>query len=462
MNSTSPQAESPITSEGLARGLGLHQSVAIVVGTVIGSGIFLVPAEMMQALGSSSLVYLAWIVGGLLSFFGALTYAELAAMKPQVGGEYVYLRDGYGPLAGFLYAWTYFVVAKPGSMATIATGFVRILSRLPAFSYLGTSRGDVWYMTWQGEALAIGAVIGVSFINYIGVRKAGEFQFAFTLLKVAIVIAVVAIGFTYAAGSLKNFQTHYAGATGGIAGFTVALMAALWAYDGWNLVTTVSSEIRRPQRNLPIALVAGVGTVAVLYIAVNAAVQYVMPAAQVAASPSPASQATFLAVGATGAAIVSAGMGIAMLATLNGSTLTGARVPFAVARDGLFFKGLAHVHPRFRTPSTAVVAQGVLAIALLLFRGSFQEYFSVTLFAEWMFYLLVTSTVFIFRRREPNAARPYKTWGYPVVPALFIAAAAVLLYYTFVQNLRISVLGLALILAGTPVYAVFSRRRARR
>jgi len=381
-------------------------------------------------------------------------------MKPQAGGEYVYMRDGYGPLGGFLYAWTYFVLAKPGSMATIAIGLVRILG---TFSFLAILPQPLithpFLITW-GQLVAIAAVIFISFINYIGVKKAGEFQLFFTLLKVAIILAIVGVGFAYVHGGFANFATHYLGARGGFAGFMVALIAALWAYDGWNLVTTVAGEIKQPQRSLPIALIAGVAAVAALYMLLNAAVQYVMPASAVAASPRPASDAMQLAMGAAGAAIVSAGMALSMLVTLNGSTMTGARVPFALARDRYFFQGLARVHPRFHTPSTALVVQAVLAIIFLLFAGSFQELFSVTLFGEWLFYMLVTSTVFIFRFRVPNAERPYKTWGYPAVPALFILASALLLYYTFSANLRNSFVGSALILAGIPVFYAFQRRRA--
>jgi basic amino acid/polyamine antiporter, APA family len=444
----------------LARDLKVSHAAAIVVGTIIGSGIFLVPKEMMQAVGSAHLVYLAWIVGDLFSFVGVLTYSELAAMKPQAGGEYVYMRDGYGPLGGFLYAWTYFVLAKPGSMATIAIGLVRILG---TFSFLAILPRPMFtrpfLVTW-GQLVAIASVVFISFINYIGVKKAGEFQLFFTLLKVAIILAIVGVGFAYVHGDFANFATRYLGARGGFAGFMVALIAALWAYDGWNLVTTVAGEIKQPQRSLPIALIAGVAIVAALYMLLNAAVQYVMPASAVAASPRPASDAMQLAMGAAGAAIVSAGMAISMLVTLNGSTMTGARVPFALARDRYFFQGLARVHPRFHTPSAALVVQAILAIIFLLFAGSFQELFSVTLFGEWLFYMLVTSTVFIFRVREPNADRPYKTWGYPVVPALFIVASAVLLYYTFSANLRNSFVGSALILAGVPVFYAFQRRRA--
>ncbi len=441
----------------LARDLKVSHAGAIVVGTIIGSGIFLVPAEMMQAVGSAEMVYLAWIVGGLLSMFGALTYSELSAMKPQAGGEYVYMRDGYGPLGGFLYAWTYFVIAKPGSMASIVTGLVRILSNLTGLQFLGETRVDGWHPTHSGQAVAIGAIVLISFINYIGVKKAGEFQLFFTLLKVALILAIVAMGFAYVQGSLANFKTSYALARGGMAGFMAALLASLWAYDGWNLVTTVAAEIRDPQRSLPRALIGGVATVAALYILVNAAVQYVIPAGSIARSTSPALDAIRWA-GHGVLTVVLIGMALAMLATLNGSTMTGARVPFAVARDGYFFSSMATVHERFRTPSVAIVLQAVLAIALLLFAGSFQQLFSLTLFAEWLFYMLVTATVFIFRRREPDAPRPYRVWGYPAVPILFIAASAVLLCYTFAANVLNSVLGSVVILAGIPVYLVFRHK----
>ncbi len=449
--------QSRSTRRELARDLKVSHAGAIVVGTIIGSGIFLVPAEMMQAVGSAQMVYLAWIVGGLLSMFGALTYSELAAMKPQAGGEYVYMRDGYGPLGGFLYAWTYFVIAKPGSLASIVTGFVRILSNLGALSFLGETRLDGWHPTIPGQAVAIAAILLISFINYIGVKKAGEFQLFFTILKVALILAIVGLGFGYARGSFSNFASHYDLAKGGMAGFMAALLASLWAYDGWNLVTTVSAEIRDPQRSLPRALIAGVAAVALLYVLVNAAVQYVIPANLIASSTSPGLDAIRWA-GQGVLTIVLIAMALSMLATLNGSTMTGARIPFAVARDGYFFNALATVHQRFRTPSTSIAVQAVLAIILLLFAGSFRQLFSLTLFAEWLFYLLVTSTVFIFRRREPEAPRPYHVWCYPIVPALFIAASAVLLYYTFIASVTNSLLGLLVIVAGIPVYMRFKQK----
>jgi basic amino acid/polyamine antiporter, APA family len=443
----------------LARDLGVSHASAIVVGTIIGSGIFLVPAEMMQAVGSAKLVYLAWIVGGILSFFGALTYAELGAMKPQAGGEYVYVRDAYGPLAGFLYGWTWFVIAKPASIATITTGLVRILGTFSVFAFFSqpvlTSPIKIDY----GQLVAIFATILISLLNYVGVKRAGEFQFVFTLLKVVIILGVAGIGFSYSSGSWRHFTESYAGAKGGIDGFMLALVAALWAYDGWNDLNMVAGEIRQPERNIPIALIAGVATVGALYILVNAAVQYVLPVDAIATSMRPASDATQLVVGELGASIVSAGMAVAMLVTLNGTIMSGARVPFAVARDRYFFAALAEVHPKFHTPSIAIVVQAVLAIILLLLGGNFRQFFSLAIFAEWLFYMIAGSTIFVFRKRDPRAPRPYRVWGYPMVPILFVIASSFLLYWTFKANLRNSTWGTLTILAGVPVFYWFARKR---
>jgi APA family basic amino acid/polyamine antiporter len=455
--------ERTTTRPELARDLGVSHAAAVVVGTIIGSGIFLVPAEMMQAVGSAKLVYLAWLVGGTLSFFGALTYAELGAMKPQAGGEYVYVRDAYGPLGGFLYAWTWFVIAKPASVATIATGLVRILGTFVLFSFFPAKVISVPFAITWGQLVAIAAAILISLLNYLGVKKAGEFQLVFTLLKVAIILGIVFVCFSGAGNATgrgwSNFAGTFAGAKGGIAGFMAALVAALWAYDGWNDLNMVAGEVKHPERNIPIALIAGVGTVGVLYILVNAGVQYVLPANVIAASPRPASDAVALIMGHMGASIVSAGMAVSMLVTLNGTIMSGARVPYAVARDGYFFSALAEVHPRFHTPSVAIVFQAAMSIALLLLGGNFRQLFSLAIFAEWLFYMIAGSTVFVFRWRDPDAPRPYRMFGYPFVPAVFIGVAGILLYYTFRGDWPNSLYGLLVILAGIPVFAWFSRRR---
>jgi basic amino acid/polyamine antiporter, APA family len=445
----------------LARDLGVSHASAIVVGTIIGSGIFLVPTQMMQAVGSAKLVFLVWMVGGLLSFFGALTYAELGAMKPQAGGEYVYVRDAYGPLGGFLYAWTTLLISKPASIATITAGFVLILGTFPVFAFFSHPIVATPLTITYGQLAAIAAAVFISFLNYIGVKKAGEFQLVFTLLKIAIILAIVLLCFGYRGGAgWTNFATSFGGAKGGVAGFMAALVAALWAYDGWNDLNQVAGEIREPGRNIPIALIAGVAMVGVLYILVNAGVQYVLPASAIAASPRPASDAVAMAFGALGASVVSVGMALSMLVTLNGTTMSGARVPFAAARDGYFFPGVAKVHPRFLTPSVAILLQLGLAVTLLLVGQNFRQLFTLAIFAEWLFYMITASTIFVFRRREPEVDRPYKVWGYPVVPALFVLASTILLYYTFTDNLLNSALGCLVILAGVPVFYYFRRKHA--
>ena len=458
----------------LKRALGVNQATAVVIGTVIGSGIFLVPSEMMRAAGSAQLVYAAWLVGGILSLFGASSYAELGAMRPHAGGEYVFIRDGYGPLAGFITAWGWFLIAKPGSIASITTGMMLILGNFGGLAFL-IHPAVSWplVITW-GQLVAVGVVAFISFINYIGVEKAGDFQLVLTVFKIAIVLAVVLLAFGADQGTWSNFSTGFEGAKGGIAGFMVALVAALWAYDGWNNVAMVAGEIKSPERNIPIALISGMTIVATLYMLMNVAVQYVLPAARIATSDRPAVAAVLISAGAGAAALFSAGVALQMLATLNGTILSGARMPYAAARDGYFFSALAAVHPRFHTPSSAIIFQAAIAAGLVLLIGKFAQLISVTIFAEWLFYMAATSTVFIFRWREPHAPRRYRTWGYPVVPALFIGASAVLLTYTFIENLRypllpgdwlkppansLSVAGALVLLAAVPVFYVFAAKK---
>src|SRR5216683_2961855 len=396
---TSAGASRAILHE-LPRVLNASHATSFVVGIIIGSGIFLVPREMMAAVGSSVTVYAVWIVGGVLSLFGAMTYAEIAASRPKYGGEYAFLREAYGDLTAFVFMWTQVTIAKPSSIASIASGVVRVLGNFSAFSFLsGAFLPHVVY----GQLVAIAFVWLITGLNILGTRKAGNTQRALMGLKVAMVLTVVGICIFGGHATTANFSTHYTGARGGFAGFMVALIAALWAYDGWSDVTHTAGEIQNPQRSLPLALI--------------------------------------------------------------GSSLTGARIPFAAARDGLFFRGLAYVHPRFKTPSRALILQATLSSILLLLINTFQGLFSLAIFSEWLFYAAVTASVFVFRRRETaaeKANRPYSVWGYPVVPALFIIAAAVLLVFSFADQPRNSLIGTAIILLGIPLHYVLQRRRPAR
>jgi len=440
----------------LPRVLTAKHATSIVIGIIIGSGIFLVPREMMAAVGSARTVYAVWIVGGLLSLFGAMSYAELAAMKPRVGGEYAFLHDAYGPLTAFLYTWTWTTIAKPASIATIAAGLMRVLGTFSSFAFLThpAFAGLLW-----SQVAAIAATWLITGLNIVSTRDSANVQTALTWLKVLMILVIA--GFCFSAihtGSWHNFATGFGGARGGFSGFMIALIAALWAYDGWSDVSQMAGEVQDPQRSLPLALVGGVAAVGALYMLTNAAIQYILPAAAMAAADRPAADAMRIVAGNFGAALVSIGMAISICATFVGSSLSGARVPFAAAQDGLFPKGLAAIHPRFRTPYASLLLQAVLSSLLLLAVGKFQALFSLAIFSEWLFYALTTATVFVFRAREPEVFRPYRVSGYPVVPGLFIVAALVLLGFSFLDDPRNSAIGAVVILAGIPVHYAFQRR----
>ena len=441
----------------LPRVLGASQSTAIVVGTIIGSGIFLVPREMMQDVGSSSLVYLAWIVGGLLSLFGAMTYAELGAMLPYAGGEYVYLRGVYGDTTAFLYMWTWFAVAKPASIAAVTSGLARTLGVFPIFHWLGDQVPGPFPLYWS-QFFAITVTWLITGLNYLGIKKAGDFQLVFTVLKGLLILIVAGFCFASAAGSWSNFATSVPRTLGGLNGFMAALIATLWAYDGWNDLTMVAGEVRRPERSLPVALIGGLFIVGVLFMATNAAIQYILPAARIASTDRPAVAALSVVAGSRGAEFVAAAMALSIFVTLNGTIMSGARIPFAAARDRLFFPAFAHIHPRFQSPSTSLVVQGLLSTVLLLFLSQFQQHFELAVFAEWLFYMLTATTVFAYRRRHPEFARPYRVWGYPVLPAIFVVCAAAVLVSSYSSNLRGSLLGTGLILLGLPVLWLVRRR----
>ncbi len=442
----------------LPRVLNVSHAMAIVVGIIIGSGIFLVPREMMAATGSSRTVYAVWITGGLLSLFGAMTYAEVAAMKPRVGGEYAFLREAYGDLTAFLYTWTWVTIAKPASIATIAAGLMRVLGTFDTFHFLTLPAAGP--ILWS-QLFAIAATWLITALNILSTRNSADVQTALTWLKILMILIIAGVCFSSLRhGSVHHFSTVFPGARGGVSGFMVALIAALWAYDGWSDVSQMAGEVKNPERALPLALIGGVATVGALYMLTNAAVQYVLPAAAVAMAARPAADALALVAGHAGAALVSVGMAVSIGATFVGSSLSGARVPFAAARDGLFPAALARISPRFHTPSASLLLQAALSTVLLLVIGKFQALFSLAIFSEWLFYALTAATVFVFRRRQPNALRPYRVTGYPVVPALFILAALVLLVFSYMDQPRNSLLGTAVILAGIPVFFASRRHHA--
>jgi APA family basic amino acid/polyamine antiporter len=441
----------------LERALGLPSAASIVVGTVIGSGVFLVPSAMIRNVGSVRELFSVWVVAGVLSLFGALTYAELAAAMPVAGGEYVYLSEAYGPFWGYLYGWTQFWVAKSGSIATLAAGFYTYLSAfVPAFSkpvlITPFHIGPGWSLLEirYGQLFAIAIILFLGIVNYYGVRSGGNLQVFVTVLKMALIGGIILVGLASGRGDWSHFAQS-APSVGGMAGFFAAMVSALWAYDGWNNVSMVSSEIRDPQRNLPRSLIWGTLVVIATYLLVNIAYFYVLGPADVAESGRVAADmmARLYGVGAAGAVTVA--VLISIFAALNGSILSGARVPYAMARDGLFFKFQAKVHPQFRTPGNAVVSLCVWSCVVLL-SGWYDDLYNYVIFGSWILYLLTAVSVFVLRRKRPALSRPYRVIGYPVVPVLFVGMAALLLVNTALARPRESLMGVFVMAVSIPFY----------
>jgi basic amino acid/polyamine antiporter, APA family len=448
---------------GLRRDLDVWSAVAIVVGTVIGSGIFLVPKAMVARVGSPELVFAVWIFGGALTLFGALTYAELAAALPEAGGEYAYLREAYGPFFGFVYGWTQTWVAKSASIATLATAlFYYLANFLPNLEGTLTSiplpigPGGGPLEIRYGQLLAMAVIIALGVLNYFGVKLGGRIQVVVTIVKVVLIIGIVAVGLFSGQGTTSNFSTSVP-ATGGFTGFFAALVAALWAYDGWNNVNMVASEVRNPQRNLPLALISGTLLVISIYIVTNIAYFYVLSSAEVAASDRVAAEMMRRVLGPTGADAVSAAAMISIFAALNGSILAGSRIPYALARDGFFFKPYARISPKYHTPGVALILLSAWS-AVLVLSGRYEQLYTLVIFPSWILYAMATASVIVLRKKRPDLPRPYKTIGYPLVPVLFVLVACALIFSTLLESPRESILGLAIILAGLPFYFYWKRR----
>lgn len=446
----------------LVRGLGYWSATAIVVGTMIGTGIFLVPSEMARQAGSVELVFAAWIVGGVLTLFGAFAFAELGAALPEAGGPYAFLKRGFGPVAAFLFGWTISIVERPASVATIAAGLLRFWGFLTPAVAAPLFTGQI-PLPFQSEVhefrftlaqpLAVLVILLVAGINCLGVRFGGRVQIVLTTIKVVAVLAVVVLGLALAPARLNHGEASPGGAfeTASLGGFLTAMVAALWAYEGWANVAIVGSEVANPQKNIARALRSGVLFVGGVYVLANAAYFYALSLPGVAQSEHVASDMVEQFAGRGAAQWITAAMIVSALGTLNSSTLSGARVPYAMARDRLFFGFAARIHPKFRAPNHALLFQGLLG-SLFALTGTFEELFSLVVFAEWIFYGLTVAALFRLRRREPDLERPYRAWGYPWAPALFLIGALALTVNLWVEHPVRSSIGIALILSGLAFY----------
>jgi APA family basic amino acid/polyamine antiporter len=444
----------------LVRGLGLVAATAIVVGDVIGTGVFLKARVMTCNVGTPGRVIAVWVVGALLSLAGALTYAELAVLMPSAGGEYVFVRDAYGRLWGFLYGWTRFFVASSGGMAGLAAGFAIFLNIFTGGA-LGAHPATL-------PLVASGAIVVVTLVNCAAVTVGGRIASAIAALKVVVVAGVGLGAFLLARGDWMHFGMSAAGAAcdgvgaaarGGIAGFGAAMMGAMWSYNGWNEVTYVAGEVKDPDRNLPRAIVGGIGIIAALYLLANVAYFYVLAPSAVADVPASSAVATEVVatfLGPRAAGLIAAALAMSVFGSLQVVTLVSARIPYAMAQDGVFFAALARLSPRTRVPVTALLVQAVWAV-ILVYSGSYDVLTDYAIFAVLIFVALSTASVFVFRRRLPDAPRAYRTLGYPVVPVVFLIVASWLIVNTFIATPGRALAGVGLMLAGLPFYWYWTR-----
>ncbi len=453
----------------LTRQLGLFDSAMMMMGIVIGSGIFLTTGIMAQAIPSASLILLAWLVGGLLILAGALTYAELGVSLPEAGGQYVYLREAYGHLYGFLFGWKMFLVNMTGSIAALGVGFAEYFGKFfPFFStkevvfstQISFFNNSYSYSLSRGQIVAVAVIVLLSAINYVGVGLGKNIQNVLTVIKIGTILAFIIFGFIFVKGTSVDFSINPGGWSFAtlITGFGLALVAVFWAFDGWNNINYVAGEIKDPKRNLKHALILGTAGITILYVFTNIIYVLALPIEKMKGVATVAEQASSFLFGTTAAGLISAMILISILGAMNGAIFVGPRVYYAMARDGLFFKKVGTVHPRFQTPGFALLLQAVWA-SILALTGTFEQLFTFAMFAGILFWALAAASIFTLRKKYPDLPRPYKAWGYPVVPWIFIIALSGILLITLVKRPVESLAGVGLMVIGIPVYYIWKRRR---
>jgi len=432
----------------LPRTLGLRDLTLLIIGSVIGSGIFLVPGAILrQVAGSMALALLVWFAGGVLSLLGALTYGELSAMNPAAGGLYVYIRDCFGRLPAFLYGWTLFLVIASGSVATLAVAF-------------STYLGQILPLTnFAGKVASVAMIAAVTAVNVRGTRQSADLQNSTTLVKAGAILVMSAVLFWLGHGFASSGAALWPASESRslVSGFGLAMIAVLWAYEGWQFATYSAGEAIDPQRNFPRAFLAGIMALIAFYLLANLAYLAALGPVRAAASDAIAATAIAATVSPAGAKLVALAILVSVFSAANSVQLTAPRVFYAMAADGLFFRRLAEVHPRFRTPAFAVLAGGAWS-ALLACSGTFQQLFTYVIFVGWIFYALAAASIFVYRKRAPDRLRPYRVPGYPWTPLVFILAAAALVANTITATPRDTVAGLGIVLLGLPAYFIWRSR----
>jgi APA family basic amino acid/polyamine antiporter len=460
---SAPVSESvpPTSDEGLVRALGLGSAVLFVLGSVIGSGIFLTTGLMAAALPSPSLIIAAWVAGGVVALSGGLTYAEMGAMFPKSGGVYVYLREAFGPLIAFLYGWAALLVFFSGGIAAVAVGFADYVSYfVPALS---TSR-IVWSAAtplglWTisaAQVVAVVSIVALAAINYVGVRSGNLVNIVLTIAKVAGLAALPILALVASEASPAWVPVVPPDLARPLAGFGIAMIAVLWTNDAWYCVTWIAGEMKNPQRDLPRALLVGISLLTLIYVIVNLAYLYALPLSEMSGVTRVAERAATAMVGVNGARFVALTVVVSTFGCDAAAILAGARLLFAMARDGVFLPAAAKVHPRYRTPHVAIVALSAWS-AVLALSGSYEQLFTYVMFSSILLHMIGAIGLFRLRRMRPDHPRPYRVWGYPFVPGVFIASSLAFVMNTLFEKPAESLAGLGLLALGLPVYWYFKR-----
>jgi APA family basic amino acid/polyamine antiporter len=459
----SSDSSQPLTSEGLVRGLGRWDATFLTIGSVIGTGIFITTADIARVLPHQGMILVVWALGGLLTLAGALSYAELGALYPRAGGMYHYLKEAYGPLWGFLYGWASFLIIMSGGLAAMAVAFGEYLgSFVPWFSTGNTLLSvPVLGWTWSvsgGQVAAALAILVLTAINHAGLREGAGVQNFLTLFRIGSIVAFVGVAFFFEAhtevsvvSSLPNVNI--------LAAVGIAMIAALWTYDGWYGPTFSAGEMKNPQRTLPFGLVWGTVIVMVLYALINIVYLRALPLEVMAATPRIAETAASVLLGSGGAKLMSFAVLVSTFGCLSATILYSSRIYMPMARDGVFFRSLAKVHPRFHTPVRSLWAQSLWGVLLAL-SGSYEQLYTYVIFAGLLFHVATAGAVIVLRRKRPDIERPYRVFGYPWVPVLFILASILLLVNTLLEKPVESVIGLVLLAAGLPAYIWWRRHPA--
>lgn len=447
----------------LLKKLNLYDATLLVIGSVIGSGIFLTSGIIAESLPSVGWILFVWFFGAVLSLFGGLTFAELGAMIPEAGGQYAYLREAYGPLAGFIYGWTSFLIIQTGGIAALAVGFAEYCAYfIPLFSL------DNYLLNLSGVTVSTGQILAVfsigflTLVNYFGIRSGSSVQNFFTILKLVVIGILVVAGLMMVINSgtlpLTTEDPVIPSGSALLAAIGVSLIAVLWTFDGWYSVNSVASEIKNVQKNLPLSLFIGITSIGIIYLLINIFYVTTLPISEMAGVVRIGEKATSFTFGATAGTLMAGLILISILGCLSATIIYSPRIYYAMATDGLFFKKFAVVHAKYHTPSTAIIWQGIFASVLCL-TGSYEQLFTYVVFAVLLFFVGVVAAVFILRRTRPDAKRPYRVWGYPVVPVLFGLIILWILINTLIERPMESVMGLVLIIIGLPVYYYWHKKK---